>query len=212
MKKILYTFITLLFLNATAYSQARYAFIDFKDAQKPAIVNDFSYPESIVTKALQDKMQKLGYKGKDSKGFITYRNVTITELGTTAFDVYFKIDRKSRKEKDITSVTMLLSRGNENFVTEADDAQAINNAKYFLDNLIPNVQAFDLQKQISDQEDVVKKAEKKYKNLQDNGDDLQKRKRKIEQQIEENNKDQKDQQSEIQKQKQILDALQAKRK
>lgn len=202
----------ILFFNVAAFSQARYAFIDYKDAQKAAVVNDFSYQESIVSKAIQDKMQKLGYKGKESKSFIMYKNVTISELGNNAYDLYFKIDRKSRKEKDVTSVTMLLSKGNETFVTEADDAQAIKNAKYFLDNLIPNVQAFDLQKQITDQEDVVKKTEKKYKNLLDDADDLQKRKRKIEQQIEENIRDQKDQQTEIEKQKQLLQVLQAKRK
>ena len=148
MKKIFYTFITILFFNAAASSQARYAFIDFKDAQKPAVVNDFSYQENIVSKAIQDKMQKLGYKGKDSKGFTMYKNATISELGSGLFDVYFKVDRKSRKEKDVTTVTMLLSKGNENFITDTDDAQLINNAKSFLDNLIPNVQAFDLQKSL----------------------------------------------------------------
>ena len=53
----------------------------------------------------------------------------------------------------------------------------------------------------------MKKAEKKYKNLLDDADDLQKRKRKIEQQIDDNFKDQKNQQSEVDKQRQIfLDA------
>ena len=212
MKKILYTLFGIFFLQIAVFAQARYVFIDFKDAKKPAVQNEFSYPENTVSKAIDDKMQKFGYKGKDSKGFTIYKGVALTELGTETYDVYFKVDRKSRKEKDMSAVTMLVSRGNENFITEADDLQTINNAKSFLNNLIPNVQAFDLEQQIAAQEDAVKKSEKKYKNLLDDADDLQKRKRKIEEQIVNNSSDQKNQQSEIEKQKQILEALKAKRK
>lgn len=211
MKKIIFTLAVILFFN-TSFSQARYVFIDFKDGQKPAVVNEFSYPENTVSKAIRDKMEKSGYKGKDSKGFTMYKNVSLPELGGGTYDVYFKVDRKSKKEKDMSAVTMLVSRGNENYITEADDAQTISNAKSFLDNLIPNVQAFDLEQQIKAQEDAVKKAEKKYKSLLDDADDLQKRKRKIEQQIEDNIKDQKNQQSEIEKQRQIFETLKAKRR
>lgn len=212
MKKLIYTHIAILLFSITASSQARYVFLDLKDGQRPAIVNEFSYPESTVSKAIRDKMEKSGFKGKDSKGYTMYKNVSLPELGTGTYDVYFKVDRKSKKEKDMSEVTMLVSRGNEVYITEADDAQTINNAKVYLDNLIPNVQAFDLEQQIKDQEDAVSKAEKKYKNLLDDADDLQKKKRKIEQQIEDNYKDQKDQQAEIDKQRQIFETLKAKRR
>ena len=212
MKKLIYTLIAILLFNITVRSQARYVFIDFKDGQRPAVVNDFSYPESTVSKAIRDKMEKSGYKGKDSKGYTMYKNVSLPELGSGTYDVYFKVDRKSKKEKDLSEVTMLVSRGNEVYISEADDPQTINNAKSYLDNLIPNVQAFDLEQQISAQQDAVNKAEKKYKNLLDDADDLQKKKRKLEQQIEDNYKDQKDQQAEIEKQRQIFEALKAKRK
>ncbi len=212
MNKILYTLITLLIFSTTVSSQSRYVFINFKDAQKPGVQNDFSYPQNIVSKAISDKMEKLGYKGKESKGITTYKSVLLPELGAATYDIYFKIDRKSRKEKDATSVTMLVSAGNENFITEADNSQTINNAKYFLDNLIPGIQAFDLEQQIKDQEEAVKKAEKKYKNLQDDQDDLQKRRRKIEEQLSDNAKDQQNQQDEIAKQRQIFETLKLKRK
>ncbi|HUS00145.1 MAG TPA: hypothetical protein VMY77_00375 [Chitinophagaceae bacterium] len=212
MKKLIHTLIAILLFNITVSSQARYVFIDFKDGQRPAIVNEFSYPENTVSKAIRDKMEKAGFKGKDSKGYTMYKNVSLPELGSGTYDVYFKVDRKSKKEKDMSHVTMLVSRGNEVYISEADDAQTISNAKAYLDNLIPNVQAFDLEQQITAQQDAVNKAEKKYKNLLDDADDLQKKKRKIEQQIEDNYKDQKNQQSEIDKQKQIYENLKAKRR
>ena len=212
MKKILYSLIAFFAFSSFGNAQSRYVFIDFKDAQKPGVQNDYLYPESIVAKAISDKMEKLGYKGKETKGYKLYKSVSLPELGTASYDIYFKIDRKSRKEKDATSVTMLISAGNENFITEAENLQTINNAKSFLDNLIPGIAAFDLEQQIKDQEEALKKAERKYKNLQDDQDDLQKRRRKIEEQLSDNAKDQKNQQDEIEKQRQIFETLKLKRK
>ena len=77
---------------------------------------------------------------------------------------------------------------------------------------MPAVAAFDLQQQVNAQGDALAKAEKKYKNLQDDAEDLQKKRKKIEEQIEENVKDQKNQQSEIEKQRQLLEALRARQK
>jgi hypothetical protein len=212
MKKIIYTLIAVAFFNTALFAQARYAFISFKEGQRPAIINEFSYPENTVSKAIRDKMEKAGFKGKDSKGYTMYKNVSLPELGAAMYDVYFKVDRKSKKEKDMSEVTMLVSTGNENYITEANDAQTISNAKSFLNNLIPNVQAFDLEQQITAQEEAVKKSEKKYKSLLDDADDLQKRKRRIEEQIEDNYKAQKNQQEEIEKQRQIFETLKTKRK
>ncbi len=116
------------------------------------------------------------------------------------------------EEDDNAVVNMLISSGNENFVSDSSDVTTINNAKIFLDNLMPAVAAFDLQQQISAQQEALKKAERKYKNLQDDADDFQKKKKKIEQQIEDNQKDQKDQQAEIEKQRQLLEALKGRQK
>ncbi|MBA3674355.1 MAG: hypothetical protein H0W75_05250 [Chitinophagaceae bacterium] len=212
MKKYIYTIAALLLFHTNLFSQARYVFIDFKDGQKPALQNDVSYSEKVVSGAIKTKLGKMGYKGKESKGFDVYRGVTLPELGAGTYDLYFKVDRKSKKEKDISTVTMLISRGNEVYITEAEDSQTINNAKSFLDNLFVSAAAYSLDQEIASQLDAVNKAEKKYKNLIDDADDLQKRKRKIEQQIEDNLKDQKNQQAEIEKQKQFLETLKARKK
>lgn len=212
MKKIIYTLIAIFLFNVSLFAQAHYVFIDFKDGQKPGIQNEVPYSDNVVTGAIKTKMEKLGYKGKGSKDFDVYKGVTLPELGAGAYDLYFKVDRKSRKEKDISVVTMLISKGNETYLTEADDAQTIDNAKTFLNNLFVTAAAYSLDQEIAAQQETVNKAEKKYKGLVNDADDLQKRKRKIEQQIEDNNKDQKNQQSEVDKQKQILESLRTRKK
>jgi predicted nucleic acid-binding Zn-ribbon protein len=96
-------------------------------------------------------------------------------------------------------------------VSDSDEPTVINNAKTFLNNLGANIQAYDLEQQIASQEDALKKAEKKYKNLLNDADDLQKKKRNIEKDIADNQKDQQNQQSEVEKQKQLTETLKAKR-
>lgn len=212
MKKLIYTLIAILFFNITVSSQARYVFTDFKDAQKPAIQNEYSFSDKIVSNAIDDKMTKMGYKGKETKGYTVYKGVVIPELGNQPYDLYFKVDRKSRKEKDNAVVSMLISTGSENFISDTSDSKTINNAKNYLDNLRISIEAYDLQQQINAQQDIVTKAEKKYKSLENDADDLQKKKKKIEQQIEDNLKAQKDQQDEIEKQRQLFETIRARQK
>ena len=46
----------------------------------------------------------------------------------------------------------MLAKGNELFITEADDASTINSAKIFMDNLSAMIESYDLEQQIADQE------------------------------------------------------------
>lgn len=212
MKKYIYTIIAILFFHVAVFSQSRYVFINFKDVQRPGVQSDFSYPEKTVNNAIEEKLKSMGYKSKDVKGYTMYRGVVLPELGTQTYDLYFKVDRRSKKDKDNSSVSMLVSSGNENFISDSSDSQTMSRAKTFLDNLMPSIASYDLQQQINAQEDALKKAEKKYKSLQNDGDELQKRKRKIEDQINENQKDQKDGLNEVEKQKQLFEALKARRR
>lgn len=212
MKKYLLTIAVLTVFGMTAFSQAQYKFIDFKDVQRPAITNELPYPEKTVDGALTDKFAKLGYKGKESKGFTMYKSVSMPELGTGNYDLYFAMDKKSKKEKDVTAVTMLISLGNENFVTDSSDSKLIANGKLFLENLVTGVAAYDLEQQITAQENALKKEEKRLKTYHDEADDMQKRKKKLEQQIEQNLKDQASQEKEVQKQKDLFETLKARRK
>ena len=212
MKRYLLTIAALVFFGIAAFSQAQYKFIDFKDVKRPAIINELPYPERTVDGALTDKFARLGYKGKESKGFKMYKSVSLPELGTGNYDLYFAMDKKSKKEKDVTAITMLIALGNENFVTDSSDSKLIANAKLFLENLVTSVAAYDLEQQIAAQENALKKEEKRLKTYHDEADDMQKRKKKLEQQIEQNFKDQASQEKEVQKQKDLFETLKARRK
>ena len=211
MKKILLSAV-IFFMATTAFAQARTATAEYNKTMQPAIEIEIPFEEKTVMKSLIEKMEKKGYKGKESKDYMVFKGVTMSELGAGSYDLYFKTGRKSRKEKDISILTMLLSKGNDTFINETDEAALYSNAKSFLNNHIDNATAYDLELQIKEQTDATEKADKKYSNLVEDGHDLVKKKEKIEKEIVENTKKQADQKSEAEKQRQILTTLMAKRK
>jgi hypothetical protein len=193
-------------------AQARYTTTEFQKVMRPAIVADIPFPEKTISNAIEDKMSKSGYKGKSVKGFTMYPGVHLNELGSGNYDMYFMIDRVSRKDKGNSTVTLMLSKGFDAFVSDSSDVTVIESAKTYLNNLRDMVAAYDLELQIAEQDDVIKKADKKYNSLMDDGTDLQKKKRKIEEQIVENTAAQAAQKTETEKQRQVLETLKAKRK
>lgn len=211
MKKILLS-AAIFFISATAFSQARTATAEYNKTMQPAIEIEIPFEEKTVMKSLVEKMEKKGYKGKDSKDYTVFRGVNMPEIGSGTYDLYFKADRKSRKEKDISILTMMVSKGNDNFMSEGDDADVFSNAKTFLNGHIEQATAYDLELQIKEQTEATEKADKKYKNAVEDGEDLVKKKEKIEKEIEENKQKQADQKAEAEKQRQILNTLMGKRK
>ncbi len=211
MKK-LFLLSAILFLAMGAFAQAHLATADYQKTMQPAVEIEMPFPEKTVMKSVIDKIEKKGYKAKETKGYTVFKGVMMPEIGPDAYDLYFKTDRKSRKEKDITILTMMVSSGYEKFIGDSTNSAVIENAKTFLNGHIEATVAYDLELQIKDQEEVTAKADKKMANLVEDGQDLVKKKEKIEREIEDNKRKQADQKAEAEKQAQIFSTLRAKRK
>jgi hypothetical protein len=211
MKKII-TVIIAVFAMVTAMAQSQLSTVEYQKVNRQGVVAEMPFPEKTVRDAIDDKMGKMGYKGKEVKGFIVYRSVKLSELGGDVYDLYFMADRKSRRDKDNATLTLLVSKGFDSFVADSTDAKLMDNAKSYVNSLRDLIAAYDLELQIMAQEDAVKKAEKKYNNLIEDGQSLEKKRKNIEKDIEENKKDQENQKTETEKQRQILDTLRGKRK
>lgn len=196
----------------SANAQSRTETVDYQKMSRQAIVNDFPFYEKTTRNGIEDKFQKMGYKGKEVKGYVVYRGVRLAELGPDSYDLYFMVDKKSRKDKDNSIVTMLISKGLETFVADSTDATLMANGKKYLEDLKQAILAYDLELQIAEQDNAVKGSEKEQKKLINTGMELQDEKTKLERKIEENIKAQADQKIEVEKQRQILETLKAKRK
>lgn len=212
MKKLL---LLLLVLSAThAFSQEiSEGKTEFQRKEQPALIMELPYPPGVVEDAIKDYLNKKGSKSTSSKGYQLFKGTKLDSFSAEDNDLYFKVERKSRKEKDASVVYMFVTRPNENPASrDVTTAPGLTSARSFLQEMLPSVEAYNLEVEIGNQEAEVKKAEKKYDRLVDDAGDMQKKLKKLENDIEENKKDQEKQKQEIQKQKGILDTMKGKRK
>ena len=159
--KYIISFIVFTAAFFAAAAQSRIVTVEYQKINRQAVVNEIPFPEKTIRDAINNKMELLGYKGKDSKGYTVYKSVRMPELGNDAYDLYFMADRKSRREKENSTLTLMLSKGFDSFVADSSDSNLMNNAKKYLDSITNVIAAYDLEQQIIAQEDAVKKADKK---------------------------------------------------
>jgi hypothetical protein len=214
MKKLFILFFSLTAAGiAYAQPQATEGTTDFQKTQQPAAIIELPYAENVVEKAISDYMSRKGSKGSDSKGFKTFRGYKLRDSQDYTSDLYFKIDRKSRKEKDLTVVSLVVGKNGEDVkIRAAPDNSSIDGAKDLLNDMVASIDAYNLELQIQGQDDAVKKVQKKYDGLLDDQKDYEKKIKGLEDKIDQNKKDQEKQQDELKKQKDILDTLRSRRK
>lgn len=211
MKKVVLFFFVSIIFAAFSNAQSYEGNIQFDKKKQSAILCDYTYPPQAVENAIVKRMQQLGYKAKEEKGilnrdkgFLVFKNAYVSDITTGKMDYIIKVERKSRKESDESILYLVMMTNDENAMAKMD-AAGIGKAKSYLNNLVPDVEAAYLEIQITEQEQVVAKAEKKLSDLKDEQASLEKK-------LETNKTDQANTQNDIEEQKQKLGVLQGKRK
>jgi hypothetical protein len=214
MKRIFLVLIAVVMITiVNAQPQAFEATTDFQKTTQPAAVIELPYSESIVEKAVSDYMNRKGMKGNDSKGFKVFRNYKLRDTQDYVSDLYFKIERKSRKEKDLTVVSLVVGKASEDVKARVSpDNSTLDGAKDLLNDMVSSIDAYSLEVQIKDQEEAVKKNQRKYDGLVDDQKDYEKKIKNLQDKLEENRKDQLKQQDEVKKQQSLLETFKGKRK
>ena len=205
-------FAAIIFTSISAVSQARSVTAEYQKMKQSAVEIEVPFPEKTVEKSFIDHFERLGYKGKETKGYYTFKEVRLPNIGPGIYDMYFKTERKSKREKDHTILTILLANGNEKFLNESENSTEINNAKQFLNEQQNNVASYDLELQIAEQDNIVIKDDKRLANLSQDSLDLVKKKEKIDFDMQENTKKKAAQRAELEKQQLIFETLKGKRK
>ena len=202
------------FLNAQAFEDK----IEYNKEKQACLVMEYSFPSQAVENAVISKMNKLGYKGKEEKGvfnkdkgFKVYKDAMVADISPSRYDYIINIERKSKRESDAAVIYLIVMKDNGNALSRLN-TEEFGNAKVFLSNLIPDIEAANLELQITAQEDVLVKAEKKLKTLQTDKDDMERKIKKLQDDIKENEKNQEKQTTEIENQRKALETLRGKRK
>lgn len=204
MKRIILSF-CLLFIISQVYGQAQEGAVSYQKRQQSAAVIELPYAPNIVMAALNDYLSKKGRsKSTDLKGFTTYRNTKPVENDSTNADIYFKVERKSKADKEISVVSLLLTMPTDGAVMPNQHHLNMEEAMAYLNELAPAIEAYNLELLIKDQNSELATAESKYKNLTNEGSDLEKKRGELERKIQNNKMEQQTQLNEVELQKQKL--------
>jgi hypothetical protein len=150
--------------------------IEYQKGEKRAAIVEVPYPPELVEGALKDYLAKSGVKEERLKGMQVFKNARLSPTDGEVADLYFRVERKSRKEDNASIVYLIMGRPNENVALRTpDDAYRIQDAKLFLSKLQPQAQTYELERNISQNEENIKKSEKKLNDLQDDRKRLDKK-------------------------------------
>jgi hypothetical protein len=198
-------FLAILLIASQGYSQAVEGTVEYQKKDEPAAVIEWPYAPSIVNQAMDEYLLKKGKsKGNSVKGFTIFRNTMPMTNDSSNADLYFKTERKSRKEKEITVVSLLVTPIETQFSSNKLHYLTMQEAKTYLDDLVAAIDSYNLELLIKDQNDAVIKAESKYKTLMEESGDLENKRSAIDKRISDNKNDQAQQLKEIDEQKQKL--------
>jgi hypothetical protein len=211
MKKMLTGLLVFIFSVSLLHAQAYEDKVKYNKQKQDCIAIDYNYSSEAVQNAFDARMLKAGYKGREEKGilnsdkgFVVYKNVALSDISSDRIDYIVWVDRQSRRNSDISTLYLILQKDGQNILHTMPATDA-GKAKTWLNNMIPDIEAANLEIQIKDQQDVVTKAEKKLSNLKDDQISLEKK-------LKQNKEDQDHTQADIDNQKKVLDNLISRRK
>ncbi|TDH20873.1 hypothetical protein EXU57_21000 [Segetibacter sp. 3557_3] len=210
MKKV-YSLLCLLLICLAATSQSYTGQTKINKISKMAIINELPFNADVTEDAIKKRMSQLGLSAKKDNGYLVFKNVSLPELGPATYNLYFKSERKSKKEDESALLYMLISDSYDSFISESSDPELISNGKRFLNTFNTPAAGIAIENDIRTQEEGLKKAEKRYNNAVDEGRSLEEKRRKIDRDIEENRKDQEQKKVELERQRQAFEAARSKR-
>jgi len=215
MKKQYMLIIVLVTGIIAARAQSSSTTIQYNEKMQPALVLELPNTTEDAEGTIIQKLKETGYnvetqghlfwKKNKIDGFYVFNNVVLPSLSNQKLDMYFKVVQKNQEEKDNSTVYLLVSSGNENFVSPDGDTTLWNSSKIFLNSFVDKTTAYSIEHHIKDQENKVKESQDKLAKLQKEEKDLADK-------ITKNQEAQKNEQLDIENQNKILEDLKLKRK
>jgi len=121
MTKILFSLIFSVCFSVICSAQAYEGTVEYNKKKQDAFMIDYSYQPDAVENAIVQKLEKLGYKPKEEKGFLNkdkgfkiFKGAYITEVNDQRLDYIIKVEPKSRKNQDESVVYMIIQKDGVN--------------------------------------------------------------------------------------------------
>ena len=143
--------------------------IEFNGSKYNGYLIELNAPPDIVEDAIKQRFKLQGIKPKEIKGFMVYRNVVIPGIGPVKpMDAFIKVERKSRKEKEQMIVYFIAALPGEipedklkaDAAAKSTVVAPIEKGDAFLTGLLPDVKQGVYDKDLANQQSLLKKEEK----------------------------------------------------
>lgn len=168
--------------------------VDFQKTTQVAKVFEFNYPAKELENAIQGYLVSRGAKVRGVKGLSVAKTVTLHDTDNRAYDVYYKVDGKGKGDKAVSTLYLILAEPEEDILqrgqpepgTASTDALPVfsgTGAQAFYNELGSVVGDHEHARFVASLEDDLRKAEKRYNGLVDDGQSLARKKQKLEQDI-----------------------------
>ncbi len=218
MRKLLFTAFLILLVSGLN-AQVQMGRIEFQKKDRQAIVLQTQYTQEIVEGAIQQRMNELGNKGKETKSlinlnksnFFAFKGAQLPNAHRDV-DLYFKTERRGGKNKDESTVYLVIGKGPDEFATTDSDPELMEKGRELMQKLIPYLDEYKLSVDIANQEDLVKKINGKINNLLSDSTDLDKKIKGLQDKMTQNSAEREKQKTELEKQQQALEALKSRKK
>lgn len=211
MKYLFTLFVSFLFSHFILAQSSMQNTVEYNGQKYPCYVIEYNLPPDETEDVIKNKLKAQGYSADKSKGFLVYRNVRLNGLDPDgAMDVLFKVDRKSRQERDKSMVTLITAKPGEIPEDKVKGAKIVanisssDNSASFLNSFREDVVMKAYQMAVSAQTEVVAKAEKNLQKLKKEQSHLEKKIKQYQDELAVNKKDQEKQVKDLAKQRAIL--------
>ena len=195
--------------------------IDYQKTKQIAKIFEFNYPAKDLDKAIEGYLESRGGKVRNVKGLNVVKGILLHESENRVYDVYYKVDGKGKGDNATSTLSVILAEPDEDLLLRAQpgagaaagpDALPIfggAGAVGFFGSMGTVVGDYDHGKLVTSYEEELRKAEKRYDSLVDEGQSLAKKKQKLEQDISDNKDEQSQQAREVEKAKVRLEQVRA---
>lgn len=206
---------------ACAFGQSSATLVKFNKASKPALTLLLPYTEEIAEGAIVQKLKEIGYnpeskgslfwKKNTIDGYYVFKGVALRDLDGELVDLYFKVDRKGKKDNGQSYIYMMVSKGDEQFISSETEPLIFSSSNRFLNSFIEYSASYKMDVDIQNQEEAIHTAQKKYTRLRDDENDFEKKINDLEEKLKNNRQQQETQLKIIEAEKKKLEDLKGKK-
>lgn len=185
MKRISFTMLFLVTTSMVSFAQSTSGSVDFKNALRPALILPLTFDPKTAEQTILSELKETGYKPERRGGFLNKKNkeegfykfsgVTLPELSNQQVDLYFKVDAKDNDTSHRSSITLLVSKGYENFVSKDSDSAMFSASENFLNGFVQNTNVFNINQKLDEQKNSLASSEKKWSELREKQEQTKKK-------------------------------------